>query len=200
VKYFAYQALSQKIVSFANYLWYKLNNMKKQKRLQSPKPDKMATPGSCGPVDFDDVTKIHPALQASLGYCLFKSSSIYRARLELAIKSLNLNVHHLALLSVLSNEKSSTNQNQMCDELGVDKASMVKLIDHIEKQKLVERVNCAEDRRVKFLHLTSKGLSTLAKARKIKQGVEAEYLKPLTPEEQSSFRSILPRLIQQGRK
>ena len=72
-----------------------------QKDTQTP------TNGICGSVTFDDVTKIHPALKASLGYCLFKSSALYRARLEDAIKSLDLNVHHFALLSIITNDKST---------------------------------------------------------------------------------------------
>ena len=155
--------------------------------------------GICGTVMFDDVTKIHPALKASLGYCLFKSSALYRTRLEDAIKPLDMNVHHFALLSVLANDKS-TNQNQMCDELGIDKASMVKLIDHIEKQKLVERVTCTDDRRVKFVHVTAKGLATLEKARKIRNSIEEKYLEPLTEAEKMTLRSILPRLIEQDKK
>lgn len=178
------------------------------KKSQSPQSPKSSAKGTtldksvgnssiCGSVTFHDVTKIHPALKASFGYCLFKGSSIYKAKLEDAIRILGINVHHLALLSVLSTDKS-TNQNQMCDELGIDKASMVKLIDHIEKQKLVERVPCATDRRVKYLHVTPIGLSTLTKARKIRETIEEDFMKPLTDAEKATLRSVLPRLIEQG--
>jgi DNA-binding MarR family transcriptional regulator len=150
---------------------------------------------ACDPIVFHDVTKIHPILKSSLGYCLSKLTTLIKAQLERKLKQIDLNIHQMALLAVLSID-NSTNQNQMCDELGVDKASMVKLIDQIEQLKLVERVNSSEDRRVKFLHITEKGRSTLAKARALRLSVEEQFLSTLSEAEKLSLRSIVPKLLE----
>ncbi len=146
-------------------------------------------------IRFQDITKIHPALKNSLGYCLFKCTSIFKSQLEKELQSLNINTHHMALLSVLSQEKSS-NQNQIGDELGVDKASMVKLIDHLENLKLVERVSCTTDRRVKFLRITPFGTTYLKKISAIRSQVEKNFLSSLSEQENFQLRSSLLKLLE----
>jgi DNA-binding MarR family transcriptional regulator len=205
--------MSQKLVSFANYLEYKLIMAQKQKhrklspRTQSRSKDRRQTafkkleskPKMCETVTYDDVLKVHPALKASLGYCLYKSANLFRAQLDEKLKILEISVHHLALLSVISNEMT-TNQNQMCEALGVDKASMVKLVDNIEKLKMVDRVTCSSDRRVKYLHITTIGLETLKKARKIRKLMEIDFLAPLSESDRTVLKRVLPLLLEQDKK
>ena len=151
---------------------------------------------SCSDIVFNDVTKIHPALKSSLGYCLFKVSALFRTQLERHYKQLQVSPHHAAILTILiSEEATSQNQNRLCEELGIDKASMVKLIDHLEKKQLDEIVNSSADRRVKYLRITAKGKNLHEKAQLLKNNLEMDFLKNLKKEQVDSFKTILGLLL-----
>ena len=126
----------------------KRNTFKKTERIQFPcDPD---------PVVYQDLSKVHPALRPYLGYCLHKVTTIFKSKVNSVFIEQGLQGHHFATLSVIASSPD-INQIKICEEMGVDKASMVKIIDHLEKQKLIERVASKEDRRVKNLVTTPKG-------------------------------------------
>lgn len=142
---------------------------------------------------FLDETKVHPALKEFFGYCLTKSALRYKALHNEALKKLNIQSHHLGILKVV--ESGPISQIDLGAELGVDKASMVKCIDHLEKIGLVERRGDLEDRRIKNVGLTAKGAQLLKNAKKIRQQVEDNFLKPLNAEQQKTFRKLVSLLL-----
>lgn len=50
-------------------------------------------------------------------------------------------------------------QQDICDKLAIDKTAMVKVLDHLGKQGLVERTVNPSDRRQHVIRLTKKGRS-----------------------------------------
>lgn len=183
--------------------------MKKVKKIAKDKGDKKVTnkgtsrgnkkgsiESSCGVVQYDDITRVHPVLQKSLGHCLFKVSFLIKDKYEKILSPLNLAPFHSVALIILAEDMGDLkNQNTLGNELGIDKASMVKILDHLEKQKLVERINDPKDRRNKLLKITSKGKLYYNKILKLRTQNEAEYLKDLTPDEVVSLRLIIPKLL-----
>lgn len=140
------------------------------------------------------VLKVHPLLKNYFGYCLYKSAMRLRSELDKAYENLHLIAPQCGILYLLEHT-GDMSQIALGDELGIDKTSMVKLIDGLEKNKLVERRVDTVDRRVKLVSITKKGLKQLAEVRSIKKTVEDEFLKVLTPEERKSLESIMPKLL-----
>ena len=66
-------------------------------------------------------------------------------------------------------------QQALAQRLGVPPSRMVALVDELEERGLVERQPDSDDRRVRCLHLTGKGRTTLERA----AGVAIEYEKRL---------------------
>lgn len=147
-------------------------------------------------VSHCDPSTVHPALKKYLGYLLHQNTLLFKARGRLKLDPLQIQGYHLMALQVIEETGSPINQNQLCQSTGVDKATMVKTIDHLEKLGYVERVDSKNDRRVKNLHLTRKGKSALAQAHRIRGEYEKEFLSPLTSEEAESFRRFLLRLLE----
>ncbi|MNT85381.1 HTH-type transcriptional repressor NicR [compost metagenome] len=87
------------------------------------------------------------------------------------------------------------NQITLGDELGIDKATMVKLIDQLEALKLVVRTPHPEDRRVKLISLTKKGADKQEALHKIARQNEKAFLAALTEEERNAVRSIVHKLV-----
>ncbi|HYX36907.1 MAG TPA: MarR family transcriptional regulator [Oligoflexus sp.] len=138
----------------------------------------------------------HPALRELFGYALYRSGLSFREMLAETLEQERLVPPQLAILTVLK-DGGPFNQMQLGEELGIDRASMVKFIDGLEAAGLVERTQDASDRRAKLLSLTSKGRLKYASLRKKEQAVEAHFLSSLTQSEQDALRRIVFKLVAQ---
>lgn len=144
--------------------------------------------------NYQDETKVHPALIKYCGYCMKKATIRLRSLMDDELKKFNVSTGELGLLKVIQDgEKIS--QIQLGDQLGIDKASMVKLIDALEKQKLVERIAHPTDRRVKNIQLTKNGQKILDHCQSGKLRAEKKFFEPLTTAEEKTFRDLIQKLI-----
>ncbi|MCL4541142.1 MAG: MarR family transcriptional regulator [Chloroflexi bacterium] len=86
-------------------------------------------------------------------------------------------------------------QQRLGERLGIDRTTMVALIDKLEAAAFVERRSDPNDRRGHFVHVTSKGKKALAEGLEASAQVERAFLASLAPSERGSFRKMLERLI-----
>jgi DNA-binding MarR family transcriptional regulator len=110
------------------------------------------------------------------------------------LKDFNLITGDLALLKIIQ-AGELISQIQLGDQLGIDKASMVKLIDSLEKRKMLERIAHPTDRRVKNLQLTKWGKKVLDQCQTAKLRAEKKFFEPLTTSEEKAFRKLVQKLI-----
>jgi DNA-binding MarR family transcriptional regulator len=141
-----------------------------------------------------DPMVVHPALKGYLGYCLVRSAFKLRGMMDEALSDLELIAPMLGILRVLR-DSGPISQIELGRAIGIDKASMVKIIDHLQSTSFVTRTEGAPDRRVKLVSLTSEGAKRLEKAAKIREKVEKAFLAPLSAEEQRVLRAALPKLL-----
>ena len=191
------------MVCFTNYIDDKLYTVKTKKvtlAKRTPKPGKavyIANPkGGSQVVTFTDANKVHPALKEYFCYCVFKVSNRIKSLLEEAILPYEIHGLHFAILTILDTGDEVTSQNQLGDQMGVDKASMVKLIDYLEKKKLVTRISDAVDRRCKHLRITPQGKALIAKAGDAACAAEKKFMSTLSAEDQKTVKKIIPQLLQ----
>ena len=145
-------------------------------------------------VQFQDETRVHPVLKEYMGYCLYKASAWLRSIQDEALENHHVQSHHVGVLKVLE-VSGRQSQIQLGDEMGFDKASMVKIIDHLEIQKLVERQAHPTDRRIKNVVITGKGIKLIANSSAVREKVEKIFFKNLTVDEQKVFRQLISRVI-----
>jgi DNA-binding MarR family transcriptional regulator len=169
------------------------------KRNSSKKNTRTTAPCLPDPVSYQDISKVHPALRPYFGYCVHKIATIFKAELNAAFGSQDIQSHHFAILSVIASS-SDVNQMKICDEVGIDKASMVKITDHLESLKLIERVGSKEDRRVKNLHITAKGQKMLLTAQSRRSEVEAKFLSALSEQEIQTFKTLMLKILDSQKK
>lgn len=141
-----------------------------------------------------DSGKIHPALKEYFGYLLKKTAFRFKAQQEELLQQFKLSPPHIAILKVLW-LTPSLNQMTIGDELGVDKATMVKLLDGLEKKKLIRRVMDPNDRRGKLIEITPMGQKKLDEMQKVMTDFTEEFLEPLTKAERKTLHELLLRLV-----
>lgn len=144
----------------------------------------------------DCATKVHPGLKVFFGYNLYKSGLIYREFLESThLKKFNLSSAECGVLYIL-NTGTVINQLTIGHEMGIDKATIVKIIDRLEELKLVRRDVDPADRRSKIVSLTSKGKTTVEKIKTVRSEIEEKIFTYFSKEDQAHLRRLVPQLLE----
>lgn len=134
-----------------------------------------------------------PPVSDRLAY-LFK-----RAQLELAglheelLAPFDITAGELAIL-LLIDAREPESQQQVARRLGIDRTTVVELIDALEAKDLVSRRPDAADRRRNVIELTATGATTLRRATRASDQAEQRLLAGLDEAEAAQFRSLLRRV------
>lgn len=133
-------------------------------------------------------------LTARIGYLLKHVQARFQSIQQEALAPLELNGRLLAVL-IVADEHALELQQRIGERLGVDRTTMVALIDSLEAAGFVERRSDPKDRRSRLVHVTSKGRAAISEGLEASALVERRFLSSLSPSEQRVFRTMLARLI-----
>ena len=123
------------------------------------------------------------------------SSTTNRALLRaFAKEGLNITTEQWTVLACLW-KRDKVTQRELCDLTRKDKPSMTRLIDNLERNKMVVRVSHATDRRVNLIHLTQFGASLHKKVTNVVQSVVDKSLTDVSAEEIVIARTVLNKII-----
>lgn len=115
---------------------------------------------------------------------------------ELATRRLapmGLNVRLCGVLNLLA--EGPISQQELGEQLGIDRTTMVELIDELERQGTVIRRRNANDRRSYALSLTPRGRTVQKRAAKAFDDAADEFFGALEPAERQELTGMLRRLI-----
>jgi DNA-binding MarR family transcriptional regulator len=110
------------------------------------------------------------------------------------LERLGIKTQHLVVLQILSEEEHPT-QARVGMRLRMDRTTMVKTIDDLERLGLAVRTDNPRDRRAYGLELTAKGRRTLFRGMREVRRAEDVFFHPLTPAERRLLKGLLFRLI-----
>jgi DNA-binding MarR family transcriptional regulator len=106
---------------------------------------------------------------------------------------MGLSVRLCGVLNLLA--EGPISQHALGEQLGIDRTTIVELIDELEEQGVVVRRRNPADRRSYALSLTPKGRTVQKRAGRIFDGAADEFLDALKPAERQVFVDMLRRLI-----
>ena len=138
-----------------------------------------------------------PELAGRLGYLLKHAQQRLTELNSAALEPFGLTGRELAVLIVLASGEPAS-QQQAAQRLGVDRTTMVGLVDALEGKGLVRRQAHAEDRRRNVVELTEVGRGTLHRASEVAQEAERRFLAPLSTRDAEQLRAALLAVIQPG--
>lgn len=134
-----------------------------------------------------------PRLSARLTY-LFKRALVDLEDLHAEhLAPVGVSARELAVLLLLD-EQGPGSQQQAAGRLGVDRTTMVALLDGLEAKGLVARRADAGDRRRNVLELTEDGHKALVRALRASDEAERKLLAGLDDAEAAQLRTLLTRL------
>jgi MarR family transcriptional regulator, transcriptional regulator for hemolysin len=100
-----------------------------------------------------------------------------------------------ALLNVIAAREGAI-QQELGSALGIDRSTMVSLIDQLESAGLAKRRPSATDRRAREIAITPKGRRLLQRSRRMISETEDEVLTGLTANERSELVTLLRRALE----
>lgn len=131
-----------------------------------------------------------------LGYLLKHAQLRLAAVSAEALGPFGITGRELAVLIVLADGEPAS-QQQAAERLGVDRTTMVALLDALEAGGLVARRPHAQDRRRNVVELTAEGRRTLREATAASDAAERRFLAPLGPADARRLKESLRSLIDQ---
>lgn len=139
-----------------------------------------------------------PELAGRLGYLLKHAQQRLAGQSSAALEPFGLTGRELAVLTVLASGEPAS-QQQAAKRLGVDRTTMVGLVDALEGKGLVRRHAHAEDRRRNVVELTETGHDRLDRAGRAAQEAERRFLAPLSRKDAQRLTAALLAVIQPER-
>ncbi len=122
-------------------------------------------------------------LHLPLGRSLAILAKTYFAALTKRLEHLEIERYY-AILILIEHHETNCTQQFICNELKMDKVSMVRIIDFLIEKKYVKKVLNLKDRREYFIQLTKKAIAILPEIHQAIDEVNKAALKGITKEKQ----------------
>jgi MarR family transcriptional regulator for hemolysin len=122
-------------------------------------------------------------IQAELGLLVARLARVWRRKADQALSAHGLSEATAHPLLILSRGGKHVRQGVLADEMGLEGPSVVRLIDLLAAEGLVERREDPTDRRAKMLHLTALGEAKAEEIKRVMRRVRADLMKGVSADE-----------------
>jgi MarR family transcriptional regulator for hemolysin len=139
-------------------------------------------------------------IHAEIGRLISRLGRLWRRESDQVLSEQGLSFATAIPLVLLSRQGTSVRQGMLADELGIEGPSLVRLIDLLEAEGLVERREDPTDRRAKTLHLTEAGETKVEEINRVLRRARASLLKDIGSDELAITFATLQRIEQQANR
>ncbi|SDS83344.1 MarR family winged helix-turn-helix transcriptional regulator [Bradyrhizobium canariense] len=138
------------------------------------------------------------SIHAEIGLLISRIGRLWRREADQALAAHNLSEATAIPLMILSRRGKCVRQGVLADEMGIEGPSLVRLIDLLQAEGLVERREDPTDRRAKMLHLTALGERRADEINRVLRRVRAYLLKDISGEDLAVTFEVLQRIEQRA--
>lgn len=129
-----------------------------------------------------------------LGFLLKHATMVLSERTDAALGPLSIDGKEFGALRVLA-RREPMSQLQVAQTLGIDRTTMVALLDTLERKGIVARHPDPADRRRNVVELTEQGEQVVDAAEALRLQVEEEFLAPVGAADGERLRRTLRTLL-----
>jgi MarR family transcriptional regulator, transcriptional regulator for hemolysin len=131
----------------------------------------------------------------TIGYLLKDVTRRYAARFERHAEEVSLTLLQCKVLVYLSKNEGAS-QVRLCDLTEIEPMTMVRILDRMEADKLLERRPDPADRRARRLYLTRKAARALAEIDRISEATRNEFFAGVSKADREAFLKVLEHVHQ----
>ena len=128
------------------------------------------------------------------GQLFFRLWRASHTRAASALETVGLTPALFGLINVIG-AREGANQQELGATMGIDRSTMVLLIDQLESEGLAKRRPSATDRRARQVVITPKGRRVLERGRGLANQVDDDVLQGLTAAERRQLLTLLRRAL-----
>ncbi len=125
---------------------------------------------------------IMKSLNEQFAESMFLTTHAWRTALDRQLRPLGFTLSRWLLLLHLSRNDGCTHR-ELAQSMGIEAATLVRLVDHMEKDGLLSRCHSETDRRVKHLRLSDAGNAAVLNIRSCASDLRAQLLAGLSQAE-----------------
>lgn len=137
-------------------------------------------------------------MHAEIGRLITRLGRIWRREADQALSDHGLSYATAIPLLLLARQGENVRQGVLADELGIEGPSLVRLIDLLQAEGLVERREDSSDRRAKTLHVTATGEAKVEEINRVLRRVRASLLRDVGNDELAVTFETLQRIEQRA--
>ena len=134
-----------------------------------------------------------PSMRNRVPFLLFRASQASLSLANQMLARIGLCARQAGILTMVT-ELAPMTQKALADALGIDRTTMVALLDDLENKGYVARQRHPRDRRAFLIYPTDSGRAAKAAAVRILDQQQRRFLAPLTPAERTQLADLLTRL------
>ncbi len=131
-------------------------------------------------------------ISSATGYMLLRLGDLARSRIESELRRWEITGKELRVLSYAHGQELS--QRDLCGLSGMDRTTMVAVVDKLERLGYARRARSDADRRKHLVVLTDRGRQVVEEALAHMAEVEAGFLAPLEAAERRQLNDMIVRL------
>jgi MarR family transcriptional regulator for hemolysin len=135
-----------------------------------------------------------PQIQAELGLLVARLARVWRRRADQALSAHGLSEATAHPLLILSRGGRCVRQGVLADEMGLEGPSVVRLIDLLAAEGLVERREDPTDRRARIVHLTAHGEAKAEEITRVMRRVRTDLMDGVSADELAVTFEVLRRI------
>ncbi len=137
------------------------------------------------------------ALRQSTGFLLGRAAAIARADFRTRLEAHGINAKHYTVLTHVA-ERGARSQSAIGASLGLDRTTMVQLIDELERLGAVQRGLDPRNRRAWLILITPAGRSLLRRLARAAGASDRAIQAGLSEAEVAQLQELLARIIEGG--
>ena len=139
-------------------------------------------------------------IHSEIGLLIARLARAWRREADQALADHGLSQATALPLMVLSRRGKCVRQGVLAEEIGIEGPSLVRLIDLLQAEGLVERREDPTDRRAKTLHLTPTGEAKVEEINRVLRRVRAYLLKDIDADDLAVTFDALQRIEQRANR
>lgn len=138
--------------------------------------------------------------QLNFSHLLYLTAHHWRLAVNRRLKNLGMSQASWVAVSAIARNEQPLSQSELAQELGVESATIVPLINRLVELELVERVKPDSDKRKRLLVATAKGMVLFHQVKAVADDLREEILTAITPEEREQTHRVLEKLLHEVEK
>ncbi|MFG0515638.1 MarR family winged helix-turn-helix transcriptional regulator [Kluyvera intermedia] len=138
--------------------------------------------------------------QLNFSHLLYLTAHHWRLAVDRRLKDLGMSQATWVAVAAIARNEQPLSQSELAQELGVESATVVPLINKLVEHGLVERILTERDKRKRLLIATDKGMDLFHQVKTVADELREEILMAITPEEQQQTYDVLTKLLREVEK